>query len=421
MMPSNKSSARSVRYIEARLAIPDGGHDHLVDAVGYLRPLLPIPKSQNHAVVPALVPLARPRSSVATNLFAPVAPNDYHNDNDNDNDDAWSVKKGSPFMCRKVTASPAFTATTEPMSDASFTSVWSDRESRIGHATSPSSAFTMSSRYSGSPFTIQSRTSTPRKSPDPPKKFPNAAALLQPTRADEDFARKSRIKTEFCMHYQAGNAAKCPFGAGCTFAHSVEELQKTKLIDLERAGLIDSAETYRIKPCFQYVSTGSCPFGKRCAFLHDQRSSGMEDSWLPVTETQGNTIPTDINVESSHQKRLYSILHDNPFGNNFSLQHDEPEHLYQLVANMNEDGRRRQLLDMHKVSIALQMQGKCDWSYKFRPQHIIHGELCMQLQKRAFRLTNTGQAYDIPVDSFDPRSPANVLVREIAFGTCVCL
>jgi hypothetical protein len=407
MMPSYKSVAlapRSVRYIEARLATPDDRDDHLADGVGYLRPLRPIPTSR--ATMPASATLTRLHSSATTNLFAPVAPND----NDNDKDDTSSVKRGSPFDYRKATPSPAFTATTEPMSDASFTSARSDRGSRT--ACSPS----FSSRYSESPFTVVSRTSVPRKNPDPSKKFPKTASSLQTTRADEDLARKSRIKTEFCMHYQAGNPSKCPFGAGCTFAHSVEELQKTKLIDLERAGLIDSAQAYRTKPCFLYVSTGSCPFGKRCAFLHDQRSSGMEASWLPVTETQGNTIPTDINVESSHQKRLFAVLHDNPFGSNFSIENQDPQDLYRLVANVTEDGRRRHLLDMHKVSIALQMQGTGDWSYKFRPQHVIHGELCMQLQKRAFRLTNTGQAYDIPVNSFDPRSPANVLVREIAFG-----
>lgn len=56
------------------------------------------------------------------------------------------------------------------------------------------------------------------------------------------------------MHYE--NGRPCPFGADCTYAHGEEELQMTKLLDLEKAGLID-IETYRTKPCLAFVMTGS--------------------------------------------------------------------------------------------------------------------------------------------------------------------
>jgi hypothetical protein len=57
-----------------------------------------------------------------------------------------------------------------------------------------------------------------------------------------------------CMHY--ANNRPCPFGANCTYAHGEEELQMTKLLDLERAGLVD-LETFRTKPCLTWVMTGS--------------------------------------------------------------------------------------------------------------------------------------------------------------------
>jgi len=71
----------------------------------------------------------------------------------------------------------------------------------------------------------------------------------------DDSNRKQRIKTELCMHYSKGN--ECPFGERCTYAHGEEELQLTKLMDMQRAGLIEDAETYRTKPCWTYVTTGS--------------------------------------------------------------------------------------------------------------------------------------------------------------------
>jgi hypothetical protein len=71
---------------------------------------------------------------------------------------------------------------------------------------------------------------------------------------EEDPVRRSRLKTEMCMHYE--NGSNCPFGANCTYAHGEEELQMTKLVDLYRAGLVD-LDTYRIKPCLTWISTGS--------------------------------------------------------------------------------------------------------------------------------------------------------------------
>jgi len=67
--------------------------------------------------------------------------------------------------------------------------------------------------------------------------------------------RKQRLKTELCMHWT--NGRECPFGDTCTYAHGEHELQITKLLDFQRAGLIEDAQTYRTKPCWTWVATGS--------------------------------------------------------------------------------------------------------------------------------------------------------------------
>ncbi len=59
-----------------------------------------------------------------------------------------------------------------------------------------------------------------------------------------------------------------------------------------------------------------------------------------------------------------------------------------------------------------------DWYYKFRPQHVIHDEVCMVLQTRAFRLIdNTNMdIQEISLELYRPHVQDLVLVREIAFG-----
>lgn len=205
------------------------------------------------------------------------------------------------------------------------------------------------------------------------------------------------------------------------------------------------------------------PFGKRCTGIHDYRvSSSASQSWLPHTETQGNTIATDINVDGLHQKRLHTILYDNPFGDQFTITSKDGvggsggtwADLYGVVCgdatdlagrSKTKDGwiaggsnkRSRHVHPIYKLQIALKLRGtESDWQYKYRPQHIVHDELCMVLQKRAFRVTSndhtstnsalrhtasstatsTSSVVEISLHAYNPRLTSHVLVHEIAFG-----
>lgn len=111
----------------------------------------------------------------------------------------------------------------------------------------------------GTPFgqpTVQETNNLNGQSPLPERKSPAPKGRKSPFKNNDDDmeVRKTRLKTEMCLHYSSGRT--CPFGDKCTYAHGEEELQMTKLLDLSKAGLID-AETYRIKPCLTWVATGS--------------------------------------------------------------------------------------------------------------------------------------------------------------------
>ena len=168
--------------------------------------------------------------------------------------------------------------------------------------------------------------------------------------------------------------------------------------------------------------------------------TGTAHSWLPVTETQGNNIMTDINVEGLYQKRRFGILYGDPFvGEPRFSAHltlgvsdlDDYQYawsdVYNIVANIDNQQsfiaqKRRhsqqQIMDVHKLSIALQMHGGTHkWMYKYRPSHTIFNELCMVLDKRAFHLNgDSGQATPIPLSKYQPKNPKHCMVREIAFG-----
>jgi hypothetical protein len=165
------------------------------------------------------------------------------------------------------------------------------------------------------------------------------------------------------------------------------------------------------------------PYGKRCTGIHDPRVGGSSPSWLPLTETQGNTIDTDINVEALHQKRINEVFFGTPFCHCFSLERDSWSDLYKVICNIDysKDGwidkrRQRGLDPIYKLQIASQLRGTSEWQYKYRPQHVIHDEICMVIQKRAFHVTASMNAIEIPISSYKSNSSDHVLVREIAFG-----
>lgn len=57
-----------------------------------------------------------------------------------------------------------------------------------------------------------------------------------------------------CMYIARGRT--CPFGNTCNYAHYPSDVKLASFKNRIELGLIDN-ETYRNKPCFDFVATGS--------------------------------------------------------------------------------------------------------------------------------------------------------------------
>jgi hypothetical protein len=113
------------------------------------------------------------------------------------------------------------------------------------------------------------------------------------------------------------------------------------------------------------------------------------------------------------------------------------------IAGGSKRGCHRQVHIIYKLQIALKLRGTdANWQYTYRPQHVVHEELCMVLQKRAFRVisnehgdsgrrddtyhdkpplsmttaTAISSVVEIPLALYNQRLTNHVLVHELAFG-----
>lgn len=260
--------------------------------------------------------------------------------------------------------------------------------------------------------------------------------------------RSAKVKTELCRNFFTEKG--CPFGDKCNYAHGEEELKFTKLVDLERAGLID-IEIFRTHPCPTWVATGSCPFDQRCSGLHDPRveSEPSTTAWLPHTETMVNKVVEDgSNVDRFYHEQLSSIYNCCPiFGFIPLAQSKNTEdcselswnHFYKFVCNLDiEDPDNNSFCpptapsspidEEFKLDIVLKMrESRLGASYSYLPSHIFRGDLCMILQSRKYIVrTLTGPENtpvkilkEVPVTNTEEVNASSDFLfeaHEIAFG-----
>ncbi len=93
---------------------------------------------------------------------------------------------------------------------------------------------------------VRPTTTTSSDKQDSPKPLP------QNLRGDP--FRSAKVKTELCRFFNTEQG--CVFGDKCNYAHGEHELKFNKLMDLERAGLVD-VEVFRCHVCFTWVATGA--------------------------------------------------------------------------------------------------------------------------------------------------------------------
>jgi len=222
--------------------------------------------------------------------------------------------------------------------------------------------------------------------------------------------RSAKVKTELCRHYNTKKG--CPFGDKCNYAHGGHELKYTKLMDLERAGLVD-VEIFRTHPCPTWVATGACPFDQRCIGLHDSRVEGDPTStacWLPHAETLINKINKGCNVDKFYHERVASIYNSCPIygfvpkqSRNSIEMESTWNRFYDFICCHNRTKAKtisfdvnrghviqpHELEEEHILEIVLKMrQRKLSQSYAYIPTHLLSGDLCMILQERTFQLNS---------------------------------
>lgn len=143
-------------------------------------------------------------------------------------------------------------------------------------------------------------------------------------------------------------------------------------------------------------------------------------------------IGNDRNTDSINRqwKVLYNLVSD--------ANHRTNSEGWIVDTKQQRQGGRHQVHPIVKLQIALKFREETssDWHYKYRPQNSIHGELCMVLSKRAFRvISHEGQSkrrsrtnrsnnkgnselevMEIPLSSYNAKLVNHLMVREIAFG-----
>jgi len=273
--------------------------------------------------------------------------------------------------------------------------------------------------------------------------------------------RSAKVKTELCRHF--GTQKGCPFGDKCNYAHGEHELKYTKLMDLERAGLVD-IEIFRTHPCPIWIATGACPFDQRCSGVHDPRASSSHSSWLPHAETLVNGVGISANVDKLYHQQISAVYSCSPIYNYIPRKrwNSDPlqtflawRDLYAYVCNLNgnastwnydqdylsnahsaemnlstsfvKDYQNELKSELVRITLALKIrEKKVGQSFAYLPSHLFCGELCMVLQTRVFRVQNdlneilvdNSPISEIDIDpSNAPVGPDNIIVaREIAFG-----
>eukprot|EP00557_Chaetoceros_sp_GSL56_P000124 CAMPEP_0176500072 /NCGR_PEP_ID=MMETSP0200_2-20121128/13310_1 /TAXON_ID=947934 /ORGANISM="Chaetoceros sp., Strain GSL56" /LENGTH=1051 /DNA_ID=CAMNT_0017898623 /DNA_START=829 /DNA_END=3984 /DNA_ORIENTATION=+ len=246
---------------------------------------------------------------------------------------------------------------------------------------------------------------------------PSLSPLPQNLKGDP--LRQAKVKTELCLFYSRGKP--CPFGTKCNYAHGEDELKYTRLVEMDRAGLVADIKAYRAYPCFSWVSTGACPFGLRCSNIHDPRTAGSQPSWLPHCDIPVSNLSTELVVDKSHHRNMNIISQKNPIVQNLlwnerpSLKKNngnEANHgvankddaewrdTYSLICNLaNLNPNKEPKMNIVAKTKISELQRLCivvDMSYDsvqstdflYKPKHLVYNELCMVLRTKYYCLLN---------------------------------
>jgi len=190
----------------------------------------------------------------------------------------------------------------------------------------------------------------------------------------------------------------CSHGKACKFAHSKQELRTETYAQANLWGLCKN--TYRSRPCFDFVATGKCPYGSKCNCIHDERIAVKEDE-LQLVKVQNKQFRdsdamTDVDVDYFRISRLCEGNYG-PLGRGTFSLFSTFDKFKDTVCNIRENQSTGCLTEKQRLHIAVAFYKFRKFeNFKFKASHCVYGAfVCMVVQKKHFLLTNDGGVKEV--------------------------
>eukprot|EP00814_Leptocylindrus_danicus_P001060 CAMPEP_0116046844 /NCGR_PEP_ID=MMETSP0321-20121206/28512_1 /TAXON_ID=163516 /ORGANISM="Leptocylindrus danicus var. danicus, Strain B650" /LENGTH=557 /DNA_ID=CAMNT_0003528559 /DNA_START=269 /DNA_END=1942 /DNA_ORIENTATION=+ len=218
--------------------------------------------------------------------------------------------------------------------------------------------------------------------------------------------KELRYKTELCKNYTS--SVGCKFGDACHYAHGNDDLRRNTLLDLMDANMID-IDRHRVRPCFDWCSTGACPYGNR---------KGPNESWLPIMDKAEfkSKVHSHLYVEQFHHERINDVHNS---GHSFRESIERIVHQLNIwEANQHPPYYPSIVSAKNKIEIAIEMRKSGQRGYPYKTHKLLGDLPCQILQARDFYIDPTSDELYLEDDGngLGHHYLQKITAHEIVFG-----